>query len=104
MRDDLRVLSVIMASAPRLPLKTPDARPSTGSGETVYQLPHLEKEADLGQGIELILGFLEDGPLSRDEIMNRFGQEDAAFADKVIHKMEEMKLIREQDNIIHLVN
>lgn len=73
------------------------------AGITAPIMQHLEKEAELGQGIELILGFLEEGPLPKDEIINRFDEEDAAFAEEVIQKMAGMVLIKEQDEFIQLV-
>ena len=57
---------------------------------------HLEKEAETAQAIELILGFIEEGPLSRDVIIEKFEEEDTAFTDEVIRKMIEMGLIRDE--------
>ncbi len=56
----------------------------------------LEKEAEIAQGIELILGLLGEGPLPRGEIIEKIGEEDSDFTAEVISKMIEMKLIKEE--------
>jgi len=63
----------------------------------------LRNEAEIAQGIELILGLLEDGPLPRDVIIKKFNEEDATFAKEVIGKMIEMGLIIDgEDELIRL--
>lgn len=57
---------------------------------------HLEKDAELAQAIELVLGLLEDGPLSRNEIIEKLGEENVTFTEGVINKMMGMGLIRDE--------
>ena len=49
-----------------------------------------------------IEGFLEEGPLSWNDITKKIGQEDAVFTEEVLRKMIEMGLIREQGELILL--
>lgn len=64
---------------------------------------HLEKEAEIAQAIELILGFLEDGSQSKENIIERLGEEDATFTEEVIRKMLDMGLIRDEQGVLTVI-
>ena len=60
---------------------------------------NLENEAETAQAIELILGLLEEGPLPRNEIIRKLGEEDATFTEEVIRKMIDMGIIRDEEGV-----
>ncbi len=73
------------------------------SGITAPNMKELGKEAELGQGIELVLNFLQNGSLSRSELINKFDEVDASFAENVILRMIEMRLIRDENGRLVLI-
>ena len=72
------------------------------SGIVVPIMRKLKEEAEDAQAIELILGFLEEGPVSKDNVIERIGE--AEFTEEIIRKMIELGLIREEQRSLILVS
>jgi hypothetical protein len=63
----------------------------------------IREEAEIAQAIDILMGRLEDGPISMEKAAEALGEDGFDFVEKVLKEMERLEIVDENNSIYYMI-